>query len=151
MDDRKFHDRHHAFEFLVGCEVARRLLEDPSLIAVARLKLEDQLGDVPSHRDAYNLWSKLLELPVDEVARRLCLNDEEGDYIRQTSPSFIALPEDVRWRLIDEAKKLTPFKITLEDPRSSFIEQMGSLDGIVDVEVEFSHSRDMPRCATFDD
>jgi hypothetical protein len=104
--DLKFYDRHHAFEFLVGCEVARRLLEDPSLIAMARIKLEEHLGGIPNHRDAYNLWSKLIELPVEEVARKLSQNDDEGDYIRQTMPSFIALPTDVRWKLIEEARTL---------------------------------------------
>ncbi len=148
---RKFYDCHHAFEFLIGCEIAQRLLEDPSLIGIARVKLEEQLAGVPSHRDAYNLWSKLLELPVDEVARQLSLNDEEGDYIRQTSPSFIALPEDVRWRLVDESKKLTPFKVTLEDPHRSFVEKIVAPDGIADVDDEFPPSRDMPRGAKFDD
>jgi hypothetical protein len=146
---RTFYDRHDAFEFLVGCEVARRLLEDQSLIAVAQVKLEE-LGGVPNHRDAYNLWSKLLELPLEEIARKLNQNDEEGDYIRQTRPSFIALPEDVRWRLVLESKKFGPYKITPEDSRRSFIEAMGSLPRIADVEVEFPRSRDMPRAANFD-
>jgi hypothetical protein len=44
--ERRFHDRHRAFEFLVGCEVARRFMEDPSLIAIARVKLEERLGGI---------------------------------------------------------------------------------------------------------
>jgi hypothetical protein len=46
----------------------------------------------------------LLEPPVEEIARKLSQNDEEGDYIRQTRPSFIALPVEVRLRLVDESK-----------------------------------------------
>jgi hypothetical protein len=34
-----------------------RLLKDPSLIAIARIKLEEHLGDIPNHRDAYDLWT----------------------------------------------------------------------------------------------
>ncbi len=102
----RFYDRHHAFEFLVGREIGLRLVADPALVETAKSSLEHHFRDDPHSQYAYALWSELLHSPVEEIARKLSQNDEEGDLIRQTRPPFIALDPAKRVSLLEEARCL---------------------------------------------
>ena|ERR1039458_3894419 len=102
----RFYDRNHAFQYLVGREIARRLVDDPSLIETAKLSLKKHAGSDPQNNHSYRVWSKLLQNSVDEIAKQLSQNDAHGDLVRQTRPPFIALPPSIRVQLLEEAHNL---------------------------------------------
>lgn len=103
---RRFHDRHHAFQYLVGCSIGALILLDPSLIESAWESLERSAGDEPQRAHIQTIWSELLRREPAEIAHELGRNDARGDLVRQTRPPFIALPAKQRAALIAEAHRL---------------------------------------------
>ena len=105
VDPDGFRDRNHRYSYLVACENARRLLEDPRYLVSARLHLQRFSRDDPAQRDGFALWSVLLDADPQSVAARLTERGERGDYTRETAPSFGGLPGPVRARLSRQAQE----------------------------------------------
>ena len=108
MDPDGFRDRNHRYSYLVACENARRLAEDPQRLVAARHHLDRFSRDDPAQREGYSLWSALLDEGFGVVAARLTERGERGDYARETAPSFGGLPGPVRARLSREAREPLP-------------------------------------------
>ena len=105
MDPDGFRDRNHRYSYFVACENARRLAEDPGRLVAARHHLDRFSRDDPSQRDAYSLWSALLDAGAEAIAARLIERGERGDYTREPAPSFGGLPGPVRARLSREPRE----------------------------------------------
>lgn len=84
----RFHDRHERIDYLKACEVARRIIADPSLIESARRFVEAaMLPDLHQHK--YSLiWRELLTNPASEIAAALIEDSERGRLLRETRPVF---------------------------------------------------------------
>lgn len=104
MEADGFWDRNQRFSYLVALENARRIRQDPTLIAVASSHLERFTAEDPRQAVGYALWKDLLTKPPEEITARLVERSEAGDYARQTAPSFGALPPKVRSELIAAAR-----------------------------------------------
>ncbi len=105
MDRDGFRDRSDRFSYLVARENARRIAADPGLLDHARRHLARFSAPDPWQRDGVALWSAILDAGPGEVVRRLLDRSAEGDYARQTAPSFGALPAQMRARLAQNAAR----------------------------------------------
>jgi hypothetical protein len=108
MEDDGFRDRHHRYSYLVACEIARRIVEDPTLVESGRRHLLRFSRPDPAQREAYALWERLIDQPVSLIAERLTERSARGDYTRETAPAFGHLPGPVRSRLLREARSSLP-------------------------------------------
>lgn len=104
MEQDGFRDRNHRYGFLVARENARRLVEDPAVLARGREHLDRFSRDDPHQADGYRVWDALLLGFASVVASRLTERSPGGDYIRETAPSFGGLPNAMRVRLLREAR-----------------------------------------------
>lgn len=100
-----FHDRNHRYGYLVARENARRIAADPAVAEVGRQHLEAHSAGDPLQRDGTALWRSIFAAGPEEVVRRLLDRSAEGDYARQTAPSFGALPPRMRARLLRLASR----------------------------------------------
>ena len=71
MESDGFCDRNHRFGYLVACEVARRITEDPSVLAAGRRHLDRFSRHDPHQKDGYTLWSALLDQSPETIVARL--------------------------------------------------------------------------------
>ena len=62
----------------------------------------------PYQRDGVALWLRIFENGLDEVIRCLLDRTPQGDYARETAPSFGALPVRARARLAVAASTPLP-------------------------------------------
>ena len=84
----RFHDRHEWIDFLKACEMARRLVADPSMVADAqRFVVERMLAD-PHQRRYALMWQDLLSRPPVEIAAALTEDSPHGRLLRETAPVF---------------------------------------------------------------
>ena len=104
MNPNSPRDRGIRFSRLVAGENARRVLDDPAVLAKARAHLDRFTKDDPHQRHAYVLWSALLVQGADAVAAALRDPSPQGDHARETAPSFGGLPPAVRARLLRAAR-----------------------------------------------
>jgi hypothetical protein len=104
MEPDGFRDRNHRYSYLVACAIARRIAEDPSRLKDGLLHLERFATRTPHLPDGYGLWKDLLRQPAEVIAARLMELTPRGDYIRETAPSFGALPKDLRAELSRRAR-----------------------------------------------
>jgi hypothetical protein len=84
----RFHDRHERIDYLKVCEVARRIIADPSLIDTARRFVEAALLPDPHQRKYGLMWRDLLAKPASEIAAALVEDTERGQLLRETRPVF---------------------------------------------------------------
>ena len=84
--------------------MARRILDDPSLVERGRNHLEHFIAPDASQRAGYALWARLIAEPPATIAAQLIERSPHGDYVRETAPSFGALPGPVRARLLAAAR-----------------------------------------------
>ena len=105
MDPDGFRDRNHRYSYLVACENARRIVEDPQCLVAARQHLDRFSRNDPAQRAGFMLWSKLLDDDPEIIAARLTERGEPGDYTRETAPSFGGLSGPARSRLSREAQE----------------------------------------------
>ena len=103
MDPDGFRDRNHRYSYLVACENARRLVDDPQRLVAARHHFDRFSRNDPAQRDGVALWSALFVADPGTIAARLTERGERGDYTRETAPSFGGLPGPTRARLSREA------------------------------------------------
>ena len=84
----RFHDRHEWIDYLKACEVARRIVADPSMIDDARAFVAKHMDPDPHQRDYAIMWNKLLARPPSEIAAALVEDTARGQLLRETSPVF---------------------------------------------------------------
>lgn len=97
--------RSRRFSYLIACENARRVLDDPGVLSKATAHLDRFSKNDPRQRDAYALWSGLLAQGAEAVAAVLRDPSASGAYARETAPSFGGLPPAVRTRLLKAARQ----------------------------------------------
>lgn len=105
MEVDGFWDRNHRFSYLVAVEIAHRIQGNPGLLVTALTHLERFASGDPRQAKGYALWRHLLTRTPEEIISRLVERSESGDYVRQTAPSFGALPANVRSRLVAAARR----------------------------------------------
>jgi hypothetical protein len=84
----KFHDRHDRIDYLKACGVARRIVQDPSLIADARDFVETWMLTDPHQRAHALTWRALLRCDPAEIAAALIEDTPRGQALRETRPVF---------------------------------------------------------------
>jgi hypothetical protein len=85
---RHFHDRHEWIDFLKACEVARRLVADPSMIADAQEFVAKRMLPDPHQRDYALMWQDLLSQSPARIAAALTEDSPRGRLLRETRPVF---------------------------------------------------------------
>jgi hypothetical protein len=84
----RFHDRHDRIDYLKVCEIARRIVREPLLIAAARDFVEAAMVADP-HQGVYaGMWRDVLKLPPSEIAAALVADTARGQLLRETRPVF---------------------------------------------------------------
>ena len=83
-----FHDRHDRIAYAKACAVARRLREDPSLVAEGRAWLERFVAPDPHQAKALLAWRRVLDLPAEAIADLLEEDSAEAQWLRETRPVF---------------------------------------------------------------
>jgi hypothetical protein len=84
--------------------VARRLVSDPRLLAVARDRLQ-WLREVNPHGDVYhNRWQELMDGPLDRLLRNMLEPSEEASALRRESPFTTLVPHDERKRVFESLR-----------------------------------------------
>ena len=84
----RFYDRHEWIDYLKACEVARRLVADPSMIADAKRFVAARMLPDPHQRDYAVMWQALLAKPPAEIAAALTEDSPRGQLLRETAPVF---------------------------------------------------------------
>jgi hypothetical protein len=84
----RFHDRHEWIDYLKACEVARRLVADPSTIDDARRFMDRHMVPDPHQREYVRIWQQLLQRAPAEIAAALTEDSARGRLLRETSPVF---------------------------------------------------------------
>lgn len=107
MEADCFRNRQQRFSYLVAKENARRIKQDPTLLAEGRRHLDARLPEFAAGAD---LWRRLLDEGADAVAAALVERSATGDYVRETAPSFGGLPARTRAALL--ARAATPLERT---------------------------------------
>ena len=100
MEPDGFHSRSQRFSYLVACENARRIRDDPAILEAGKAHLDRFSRPDPHQRDGYALWLRLLEDGQQAVAAALMDRSAWGDWVRETAPSFGGLPARTRTRLL---------------------------------------------------
>jgi hypothetical protein len=85
---RHFHDRHEWITYLKACEVARRLVADPSMIVDAQQFVAKRMLPDPHQRDYAVMWQDLLSRTPTEIAAALTEDRPRGRLLRETGPVF---------------------------------------------------------------
>jgi hypothetical protein len=84
----RFHDRHEWIDYLRACEVARRIVAEPSMIADARGFVTKWMLPDPHQHDYAMMWQELLSQPPATIAAALTEDSPRGRLLRETSPVF---------------------------------------------------------------
>lgn len=84
----RFHDRHEWIDYLKACEMARRLVADPAMIADAQRFVADRMLPDPHQRAYAVMWQELLSRPPAEIATALTEDSPRGQLLRETAPVF---------------------------------------------------------------
>ncbi len=94
---QRFYDAHERRQYLRMVEVAKRIIDEPSLIAAGHAFLERFVRDDPHQSLAYQNWSQTLRLSPEEIARLMLADNENGAALRDTAPVFAVIdPAEAR-------------------------------------------------------
>ncbi|MDP3746714.1 MAG: hypothetical protein Q8Q88_06650 [Phenylobacterium sp.] len=91
---RVFRDRYELRTYVRALLLAKRLLENPGLIAKGQAYLERFVRTDPRQRDIYEFWSEAVRLPVGQLVSDLLADDERGASLRETAPVFVVIPPE---------------------------------------------------------
>ncbi|MBS0580619.1 MAG: hypothetical protein JSR36_15285 [Proteobacteria bacterium] len=81
--------------------VAKRLINDPELLSIARDRLQ-RLRNVNPHGGTYHKrWEELINGPMDRLLRMLTEPSEEAATLRQESPFTTLVPSEERCRVFE--------------------------------------------------
>ena len=86
--------------------VARRLVSDPRLLAVARDRLQWLRGVNPHGGVYHNRWQELLDGPLDRLLRNMLEPSEEASALRRESPFTTLVPRDQRKRVFESLRSV---------------------------------------------
>ncbi|MDO8377423.1 MAG: hypothetical protein Q7T09_00400 [Phenylobacterium sp.] len=89
-----FYDRHERRSYLRMVEVAKRIVDQPSLLRAGDAFLERFARSDPQQATAYATWKRTLTLSAEEVARQLLEDSDRGANLRDTAPVFVVVPRD---------------------------------------------------------
>lgn len=85
---RDFHDLHERRAYERAVELANALLERPDLLKVGERFLDRFVAPDRRQAHAYRAWTALLRRPPVEVAQALVEDSDQGQFLRDTAPSF---------------------------------------------------------------
>lgn len=88
---REFRDGHDRRAYMRSLEIAKRIVDDPSLLLKGRQFLERHVRPDAHQQSVFAIWSAILDLPAREVARILIADDERGQSLRETAPVFTVI------------------------------------------------------------
>lgn len=88
-----FHDRHERREYNRAVEVARRIVDHPSLVNNGKQFLEKHVRPDPHQAAIYTLWTEIIALPPAQIARALLDDSNRGSELRASAPVFVVLNE----------------------------------------------------------
>ncbi len=94
-----FYDAHERRSYLRAVEVAKRIVDDPSVLQRGRKFLDRFVRNDPYQRPSYELWTRTLQLPPEDIARRLLEDSQSGQALRDSAPVFAVISEDEAKRL----------------------------------------------------
>lgn len=87
----RFHDAHERRAYLRAMEIAKRIIDDPNLIAVGARYLDQFMRDDPHQAEACRIWRGVLAQPPEQIARALLEDSVSGAELRNTAPVFVTL------------------------------------------------------------
>lgn len=87
--------------------VARRVAEDPSLVARARARVRQWGATGAVARPYVEAWQELLDQPLPELLARLVEPSERMHELRQVSPFAGVLDPRLRWRILRDVRSRT--------------------------------------------
>lgn len=99
---RAFYDRSEKRKYLLAREVARLIVDDPSLLRAGADHLQRFIRDDPHQKSYYLLWSRVLQQPPTEIARFLLADSEEGSALRDSCPVFLIVTPERRAKIFSE-------------------------------------------------
>jgi hypothetical protein len=86
-----FYDRHERRAYLRAVEIAKRIVEDPKIIANAAAYLERHVRPDPHQRGVYDTWKVLLTREPGFIARSMLEDSDQGAELRNSAPVFVVL------------------------------------------------------------
>ncbi len=91
-----FHDRSKRRSYAFTRAVAKRLVDDPTLIGNGQAYLERYMRGDPRQSRYYAIWTDLLRQDATVIARQMLEDSPEGDLLRDTQPVFVVLSPSER-------------------------------------------------------
>jgi hypothetical protein len=89
-----FRDRYELRSYARAVLLAKRLTDDPDLVARGHAYLERFVGTDPRQQRIYALWVDALRLPLEDMLRDLLADTARGAALRETAPVFVVIPAD---------------------------------------------------------
>ena len=89
----RFHDAHDRRSYLRMVEIAKRIVDDPSLVQRGREYLDRFIRNDPHQQSNCRLWDETLRLPSEEIARQLLSDTPRGAELRESAPVFTVIRE----------------------------------------------------------
>ena len=86
-------------------EVARRVRDDPELVARARVKVDRWLADGGLAYAYADEWRRALAGPLDALCALLVDEGEHARALRQATPFTFVVPPRERWRIWRETRR----------------------------------------------
>ncbi len=86
-----FYDRHEERVYRRAIALARRLIDEPELVARGEAFLENHVRGDPHQEAAFRKWKTLLAAPVEVIACALLEDTPVADELRNTAPVFFTL------------------------------------------------------------
>ena len=86
-----FYDRHERRAYLRAVEIAKHIVDDPSLIRMGEAFLERHMRFDPHQARYYSLWKRALTLPPEDISRALLEDSDLGAELRGSAPVFVVL------------------------------------------------------------
>ena len=96
-----FYDRSKRRSYEFTRAVAKRMIDDPTLVVDGLSYLERLMRGDPRQSRYYALWTDLLRQDVRVVVSRMLEDTPDGDLLRDTQPVFVVLPSDERMTMLD--------------------------------------------------
>lgn len=96
----RFYDRYEERAYARAVTIARGIVERPDSVALAVSFIDKHFRSDPQQKAAYQVWSKLLREPPEEIARALLEDSEQGAELRGSAPVFVVLPSAQRLDLL---------------------------------------------------
>ena len=86
-----FRDAHERRSYARAIEIAKRLVDDPSIVRAGEAYLEQHVRPDPHQDRYYRLWRSLLAQPAEEIAAAMLEDSDRGSEIRNSAPVFVVL------------------------------------------------------------